>query len=215
MKTTINNQQGVVVEKDGEGFFIGSKPLEEAAFNDRWEDLFALVVAEPDGPTSLTHEPYRDTGFYMRFFKSSQNDKIFMSYQMSHGWNYGAIRPHMHWVAMGSGSGNVIFEYEYVWAGFEGIIPDSTGWTSGSVTASLTPWDQYRAQVVEFGTVPGLPESSGSSALLFFAVSRPGAANPGDTYDASKDHLTATANVGILFFDLHYQIRSAGSITEY
>jgi hypothetical protein len=216
VKTTINNANGVLVESDGDGFFVGSKPFERAAFNERWDDLYSEIHELPSGPTTLTYETYRDTGFPMKFFRDNQNDKIFMLYQMSHGWNHASVRPHMHWIAMGSGSGNVIFEYQYSWAAaMEGIVPAASGWVSGSVTASLTPDDQYRAQVVDFGEVPGLPESSGSSALLFFAVSRPASSNPGDTYDVNKDHGTAAANVGILFFDLHYQRDSAGTVSEY
>jgi hypothetical protein len=211
MKTKIDNQ-GVVSNKNGEGLEIYGLDHKQAPFNNLWDDLYAFID-EGAGPAALTYEGYRDTGFFMRFFRHNQTDSIFMKYQMPHEWNGESVYPHMHAIPMASGSGDVVMEYSYAWSIINsGTLPAGSGWTTGSVSASYTPSDQYVQRIILFGeAVP--PNSAGDSAVLIVKVSRP--TSEEDTYSSSKDHGTAAANLGILFFDLHYQKIKAGSLTQY
>jgi len=211
MKTKINNQ-GCVSTGNGEGFEIYGFDHKQAPFNNLWDDLYA-VINEGTGPAALTYEGYRDTGFFMRFFRHNQEDQIFMSYQMPHQWNGSSVYPHMHTIPTVSGSGQVELEYSYAWTIMNsGTLPAGSGWVTGSVSASYTPDDQYQQKIISFGEVIP-PAGAGDSAILVLKVARPIAGS--DTYSGSKDHGTAAANLGILFFDLHYQKIKAGSVVPY
>jgi len=213
MKTVINNTQGVVSFIEGNGFEIEGKEYHEAAFDQRWDDLYAYID-QGTGPAQLTYEAYRNTGFYMRFFRHNQDDAIFMTYQLPHMWDVGtAVYPHMHYIAMASGSGNVVFDYAYSWVNVHSVLPAANGWISGSVSASLNPSHQYQQSALTFGEM--LPDGNHESSIIVFKVERRGSTNASDTYSASKDHGTAAANVGVLFFDLHYQKIKAGTVTQF
>lgn len=214
MKVSIDSQRGVVSELAGSGVTIEGREYHEAAFDERWDDLYAYID-QGTGPAALTYESYRDTGFFMRFFRHNQDDLIFMSYQMSHQWDPStSIRPHMHCIPMASGSGNVKFNYVYSWCLVNSEMPAASGWITGSVTASFTPADQYKQRVVSFGTIA--PTSGSQESVVFvLKVERPGASDAADTYITDKVGGTGAANLGVLFFDLHYQKIKAGTAAEY
>lgn len=215
MKTSIDSTTGVVVSSAGNGLDVEGRDYHEAPFDDRWTDLYAHID-EGTGPAALTYEAYRDTGFFMRFFRHNQDDNIFMSYQMPHSWNpTTAVHPHMHVVPMASGSGVVKMNYAYAWCSVNsGTLPAAVGWVSGSVTASYTPAHQYQQRVIDFGTL-NPPAGASESIALVFKVERPGSSDAADTYSTNKDHQTTAANLGVLFFDLHYQQIKAGTPTQY
>lgn len=214
MKTTISNDKGVVTEKNGDGFYVGSQTHDAAVFNERWDDLYAFID-EGTGPAQLTYEAYRDTGFYMRFYRHNQDDETFVRFQMPHSWDpLTNVRPHMHVIPCASGSGVVKFNYAYTWSLVHGGFSGSAGWISGSVTASYTPANQYNQEIISLGTIPP-PAGSEESAMLVFKIERPGASDAADTYTASKPDGTAAANLGILFIDLHHQKIKAGTTVEF
>ncbi len=215
MRTIISNDKGLDIQADGDGFVVAGRDFRNAVFEDRWDDLIAFID-QGTGPAALTYEGYRDTGYFMRFFRHNQDDNIFMTYQMPHTWdNTTSIRPHMHLIPMASGSGDVKMDYVYSWSIVgSGTLPAAAGWISGSVTASYTPADQYVQRVMSFGTIVP-PANAGDSSILVFKVERPGSSDAADTYQTNKTGGTTSANVGVLFFDLHYQKIKAGSVTEH
>jgi len=211
MKTFIDSEKGVHTHANDKGISLEGKDYHEAPFDDRWDDLRA-VISEGSGPAALTFEQYRDTDFFMRFFRHNQQDKIYMTYQMPHGWNTSKeVRPHMHFIPMSSGSGIASFNYAYTWANINEEFSNSTGWISGSVQRNLAPSNQYIHSVISFVSIQP-PQSAKASSILIFKVERN---QQDDTYETSKDHGTAAANVAILEFDLHYQQLSAGTETEF
>lgn len=196
----------------GDGVYIEGRDYREAPFEERWDDLYAFID-QGVGPAALTYEAYRDTGFFMRFFRHNQADNIFMTYQLPHQWDPStAVRPHMHLIPMASGSGVVSMLYAYAWCNERDVLPGASGWTSGSVTASYTPAHQYTHQTLSFGTVVP-PSGAFESCVLVFKVERD--ASVADTYSTNKTGGTGAANVGVLFFDLHYQKIKAGTISEF
>lgn len=213
MRVSITSGQGVIESSDGSGVTIEGREYHEAPFDDRWDDLIA-VIDEGTGPAQLTYEAYRNTGFFMRFFRHNQNDNVFMTYQMSHQWDpTTAVSLHAHIVPMASGSGNAKFDFAYSWINVGSELPSSTGWTSGSVTFAATPDMQYKQKILSIASVT--PTSQEESSILVLKVERPGSSDVTDTYSASKDHGTAAANIGVLSFDLHYQKSKAGTISPY
>lgn len=211
MKTYIDSQKGVHTHRDADGVFVEGKDHREAPFDNRWDDLRA-VISEGTGPAALTYEQYRDTGFYMRFFRHNQADSIFMTYQMPHGWNTTTeVRPHMHMIPMGNAAGSASFDFSFTWANLDEMFSGSTGWTSGSATFPLSAIDQYSHKKINFGAI--LPNANAKpSTILVFKVERNSSV---DTYESAKDHGTASANIAILEFDLHYQQLKAGTDGEF
>lgn len=215
MKTDITRDKGVVTTRDDEGISIDGREYHEAPFDARWTDLYA-TIDNGTGPAQLTYEGYRDTGFFMRFFRYNQDDSIFMRYQMPHGWDPNtAVYPHMHLIPMGSGEGIVKMNFAYSWSIVNnGQLPAASGWISGSASGSYTAADQYVQKIIGFGAIQ--PHTgSVESAVLVIKVERQGSSDAADTYHATKDHGTNSANVGVLFFDLHYQQIKAGTIDQY
>ena len=204
-----------MTEKSGDGVSIEGKEYHKAPFDERWDDLSA-VISEGTGAAALTYEAYRDTGFFMRFFRHNQDDNIFMTYQMLHSWDpLTAVSPHMHYIPAASGSGVLKFSYSYSWLLVNsGTLGAGASWITGSVSASLDPSMQYMQKIMSFGTIVP-PTNAVESIVLVFKVERPGASDAADTYSTSKDHGTAAANVGILYFDLHYQKEKAGTVTPF
>lgn len=219
MKTSIDSSRGIVVERDGSGFFVEGKPYTTASiasFDNRWGDLPASVAVDTKGSVGLISEAYRDTGFFVKFFRSNQNDSVFMSFQMPHSWNPStSVYPHIHVIPMSSGSGVVKMNYAYSWCLVNEALPAGRNWISGSVTASYTPSDQYVHRVISFGSISP-PANAVESAMLVFKIERPGMSDNEDTYQMSKGGgTTAAANLAVLFFDLHYQRIKAGSTSQY
>lgn len=209
MKTIVTNEKGVVTEEQGEGFFLEDERY-TTPWGNRWNDLYAQIN-EATGNAALTYEEYRDTNLFLKFFRHNQDDKISMTYQMSHEWDATGVYPHMHWVPMASGSGNAIFEYSYSWWSVSGTLGPVSSWTKGYVTASIDPSMQYKHFVTNFGGEITPPVGAKESSFLVFTVSRLGSTSNDDTYQASKDHGTNSANIGIIYFDLHYRRGKSGT----
>ncbi len=167
MKTSITSHQGLVTDQSGDGIMIEGRDHHEAPFDLRWDDLSA-VISEGTGPASLTYEAYRDTGFFMRFFRHNQNDSIFMTYQLPHGWDPStAVRPHMHALPAAAGSGTVNFNYSYSWLGVNsGTLGNGSSWTTGSISLSIETTDQYKQKIVSFGSIT--PPSGASESICYF-----------------------------------------------
>lgn len=214
MRTSIDSARGVVTSKLGDGVTIEGRDHHEAPFDERWDDLYAFID-EGTGPAALTYEAYRDTGMFMRFFRHNQDDNIFMTFQMPHGWDPTTrIHPHAHVIPMASGSGDVKMNYVYTWCPVNSVVPAAAGWVTGSVTASYTPSDQFVHKVLDFGYLTP-PAGAVESIILMFKVERPGASDNADTYSTNKVGGTTAANLGVVFFDLHYQKIKAGTVSEY
>lgn len=212
MRVSITSQLGLVQHSSDNGITIEGKDYHEAPFDDRWDDLIA-VIDEGTGPAQLTYEAFRDIGFFMRFFRHNQSDSVFMTYQLPHQWNSTtSVSVHAHVIPMASGSGNAKFDFAYSWINVGSEFPAASGWISGSVTASFTPVNQYKQGIISFGNFA--PVNQRESSIMIFKVERPGS-DVLDTYSTNKDHGTAAANIGVLSFDMHYQKSKAGTITPY
>lgn len=183
-------------------------------FKDLWDDLLGSISDGNlgKGSAALTSEEYRDTGFLMFFLRHNQDDTINIVYQMPHMWDATtAVRPHMHIIPMAAGAGNLYIEYQYAWAPFDIVLGAIASWTTGSVTVPITLADQYKHRLISIGNITP-PAEAGPSTMLLFKTTRAGT-NPLDTYSTNKTGGTPSANVGILYLDLHYQKVRAGTET--
>lgn len=235
MKTTINDDKGVVTTVDGSGLDIQTAitaaaitapsgsftalnvnglPKESFAFENRWDDLFG-TFDQGTGASVLTFENFRDTGFPMLFMSSIQNDSLSMRYQMPHGWNRGPIIPHMHVVPCAAPAGveTVLIGWQACWIPAGSTFPGASGWITGSVSLQVSASMQYVNNKISFGTFTP-PLNAGNSTEFFIKIVRSGSSSA-DTYTSAKPDGTGAANLGILHVDCDYQKITAGSITEY
>jgi hypothetical protein len=216
VRLELSTRTGTIDYANGGGVFVDGVDLKEYPFNSFWEDLQGTVS---DGNTgagqaALTYEQYRDTGFLMYFTRHNQTDIVNIIYQMSHSWDtLTDVYPHAHVIPMAAGSGDVYLTYQYAWHKPGSVLPAISEWSSGVVTQSYTAEDQYKHKVIGLGAVAP-PADSRPSTMLLVKLSRVGN-NVLDTYTTNKDHETASANLAILYLDLHYQKKAAGTNSQY
>jgi hypothetical protein len=164
-----------------------------------WDDLrFPVTAINPPGVES---DPDVDATDGTLLFDDAATEVIFVQAQMPHEWLMGSeIHPHVHWCKTSGAAGTVAWTLAYKWAD----IGEAFGDWSTADTATLEVSDADTAGVhalSEFAaiTVP----ANGVSSMFLFKLSRVGAS---DTYGADAK---------LLEFDLHYQIDSRGSDSEY
>lgn len=183
-----------------------------------WNDLLGGVSAGL-GAAALTTEVYRDTPLLMAFFRANQNDALSFIYQMSHQWQPGTVvRPHVHVVPMAdpAATQNVYIVGQYAWASPTRVLPANAGWTTFAITFAINPGDAFKVKVIDTTNATGITPPAGidESDMLCVYFSRQGT-DPLDTYSTAKSGGTASANLGLVSFDCHYQGQKIGSLVEF
>jgi hypothetical protein len=123
--------------------------------------------------------------------------------QMPHAWLEGStIRPHVHWVQ--SSAGNVLWQLEYrLLPAVNGAFPSSWTTISSSTTTHAYPGSGSQVMITSLGDIDMTGFSL--SSMVLFRLSRVG----GDAAD------TVSGDVSLLEFDIHHQIDSRGSESEF
>lgn len=126
-----------------------------------------------------------------------------MEAQLPHGWLVGSeLRPHIHWSPGNSANtGSVVWELEYSWA--NAVNPPNTYGASTTLTATQAAAGAYGHQIAQFAGIDGTGKRE--SSVLLCRIARVGG-DPGDTFTGAAFGIS---------FDIHYQIESPGSVTEY
>lgn len=178
-----------------------------------WDDLQRGVLSSK-GATAMTYEAFRDTSYFMGFFRHNADVDLSFEYQMPHSWDpRTVVRPHLHVMPMANGSGNVRISGIYYWSLNSVAVPAAASWSSFTVDTAFVAADQYQHKLIAIGELSPPSGAQESDVLLLF-VQRPAASDAADTYQTNKDHGTATANLGLLSADLHFQPIKRGTVTE-
>lgn len=178
--------------------------IDETPEHERWNDLRCPMSAGRANTSPPTMATFRD-GLITWSYSASQVNQLYFEAQLPHGWVNGSeIRPHIHWSPGNStNTGNVKWQLEYSWSNAVNA-PDNVFEASTTLTAvqaaSGTP---YTHQIAQFPGIDGT--GMRDSSVLLCRIARVG--------DDVADTFTGAA-YGISF-DLHYQIASSGSVTEY
>lgn len=167
-----------------------------------WEDLrFPATSAKALSGKEPGVEA--DTGLYL--FSATATESVAMLAQMPHAWYEGTeVRPHIHWQKTTSAAGDVAWQLEYKISPINEIMDAS--WTSEIVTEAASGHDTDTANqhiITPFTAIDMTGETV--SCCIIFKVSRIGG-NAADTYGA---------DARLLEFDIHLQMDSRGSLTEY
>ena len=135
-------------------------------------------------------------------------DYLYTNVQLNHDRDEtSAIYPHVHWLQASGENPNFLVQYRWQ--------------TNGG--AKATAWTSLKANVPVFNYLSGTihqicrtaaitaPAASTLSDIVQFRLIRD-TANSSTTFTGSDPY---TATVGVMSFDVHYQINSLGSDTEY
>lgn len=185
-------------------------------FLSQWEDLQG-PVAQAGGISSLTFEQYRDTPFFAYFMRHDQDDALYYTYQMRHGWKRGSnVSLHAHITPMSTwtpapATKNIGWEVSYFWSTTGLEIPVATSWTTIPTTSAIAPTDQFKNMIVNLAVISP-PVTAKESSLLFCRIRRLGSTGGTDTYTDNKVGGTIQANLAVWDFDVHYQTDKAGTV---
>lgn len=182
-----------------------------------WDDIQGSIQ-QGAGAAALTTEAYRDTPFFMSFFRSGQVDKLSFIYQMPHRWQAGTkVRPHIHTVPMAdpASTQNVLLEGQYAWLSDTIALGANATWTTFSVLVPINPGDAFKEKLIDFTAGLGItpPAGIGESDILLVYVQRTGTSGQ-DTYNTAKTGGTVLANLGLVSADVHIQVQKAGTQAE-
>lgn len=185
--------------KSSSGWYVTPrlyKPGEEP-----WDDLrFPATGLNPPGAVS---DPGRDNTDGCFVFDAASTELITGVAQMPHAWKEGSvIRPHIHWAKTTSATGAVVWQFEYAWANLGEVSPTLSTPITGTLMVSDGNTVNKHA-LTSFGSISGVGKKV--SSILKWRLTRVGG-DGGDTYGADAK---------LLEFDIHYQVDSSGSTTEY
>lgn len=139
---------------------------------------------------------------------ASNEQQVYFSIQMPHNWKEGStIYPHIHWSPQTSGTGNVVWGFEYSWVNYDPTSPLAFPNTSilTATTDAITAASVDKHLITGFGSITPNANQGKISSILMCRLYRH-SSNAADTY---------TGNAALLSFDLHYEIDALGSATLY
>lgn len=135
-------------------------------------------------------------------------DYVFLNYQLSHKWKLGTIiYPHIHWEQALNATPNWLFQYRWQMNG----QPKTTAWTNYiAITNAFTYTSGTLNQISHNGGITP-PVNASLSDVIEIRIMRDSTNSTG--LFPWPNLYAATAS--ITSADIHYQIDTAGSRTEY
>ena len=174
----------------------------------QWDDLRIAGSAVRLGVTAPTLAAFGPSGSIRCLrFDSGQHDEIYFEIQMPHSWREGSnIYPHVHWSPVSATAGNVVWQFDYIWADIGDAFGAPTTMTSDATAAGGTAW-VHKLSVLKDGSSNAYIDGTGKtlSSMLVCRLHR----------DAGAGSDTLAADVAFLEFDIHYEVDSFGSDEEY
>jgi len=157
---------------------------------------------------------YGSNGDYLVFAKSCDwnDDWLTMVIQMSHRWKLGTvIYPHLHWVQTAAGMPNWLIGYRW---NTNGAATNAAAWNYIKHSANAYEWTTGSLnQITKFDSITP-PEGAGLSDLVHIKIFRD-VANESTLFTGAEVDVNVQDNVAASSFDIHFEIDSAGSNTEY
>ena len=168
-----------------------------------WDDLRVAGSSVGIGASAPELVSFGPSGnLLVRGFDGANTlEQVYFEIQMPHSWKMGSfISPHVHWSPTTTASGGVVWFLEYSWANINGTFGAPVT-ISGLQSATNEQWKHKLC---------GLPDIDGSSisgvsSMIVCRLYR----SPTVPEDNYPD------DVGLLEFDIHYQIDSFGSRSEF
>jgi hypothetical protein len=177
-----------------------------------FDDLqYQLVGQKMESPSShITYSTNRD---YVILAKTCDwnDDWLTMVIQMSHRWKTGTVvYPHLHWIQSEQTVPNLAIGYMWEVNG----ATTNTTWLNLAHTSNVFTWVSGSLnQITKFGSITP-PVGAGLSDLLHIKLYRD-VANESTLFSAPEVDAKTQDNVYADSFDIHFEIDSAGSDSEY
>jgi len=157
---------------------------------------------------------YGANGDYLVFAKSCDwnDDWLTVVIQMSHRWKLGTvIYPHLHWVQTAAAMPNWLIGYRW---NINGAATNAAAWTYIIHSANAYTWSSGSLnQITKFGSITP-PEGAGLSDLVHIKIFRD-VSNESTLFTGAEVDVNVQDNAAASSFDIHFEIDSAGSDTEY
>ncbi len=179
-----------------------------------WDDLRLEPTVRGSGANNPSFTKWIDNGagsigiFLYEFtdVATGSQKEVYFTTQMPHGWKGTAIYPHVHWLPDAAGaSQRPVWGLEYSWA----EIGATFGNSAIVYTTSLFPNDTNliddKHYISSFNAITPSASQDGLSSILICRLFR----FSGDASD------TFTGSCGLLYIDLHYEIDTIGSRSEF
>lgn len=201
-------------------FSSGSKNIlrvKDLTYSDTyWDDLrVAITSTKLGGSKDPQFAKFKDNGagsqgVFTYWFDATAEEEVYFAVQIPHSYKYGTdLHPHVHWAPdRNGGAGEVVsWGLEYCFAEIGEVYGNSNilyGNTHVPADASLVGFKHY---LTEIGTISGSSIDSVSSMIicrLFRNATGAGSSTDSFGYDTA-----------LLEFDIHFEIDSPGSKTEY
>lgn len=176
-----------------------------------WNDLMVFPDATTKGGSNppewgtpfMKNAGGTSKGVYLWMFAPNQEEELHFTVQLPHDYKLGSdLHPHVHWTtAAGTPSGsNVVWGLEYTLISVGGSFPNTVTIKTSTLIPECTPPSGTGQHLVsEFSTVSGT--GLGISSVLVCRLFRAA----GDAADSFPN------DVGLLGFDIHYEIDTQGS----
>jgi hypothetical protein len=182
-----------------------------------WDDL-QVPGLSAGGASALVVEQYGDvTGMLLPRFSHNLDKTVSYPFQLPHRWIPNTeVRVHAHVIPMADPASDQVVKLsgKYAWAKYGTKVPANSAWTTFDVSLTVKNGE------VEIPTIVPLfvttPEGAKESDFLFVVLSRLGSTDAADTYSTAAATGTATANLTLEGFDLHFQTKpiKPGTVTE-
>lgn len=186
-------------EDDGTLIFYGNS----TTFDDL--QIPGVSTVNKENPPTLASFTGNNLLYAFSDANASQEEQVYFTVQIPHGWKEGStIYPHVHFSATTAGGGNsVTWGLEYTWTNVNAVFSSTTSTVTAIDTVSTTPLTH---QIAGFGGITPNPGTQDKiSSILVCRLFR--------NSSASSD--TFTGNVFLIAFDVHYEVNTTGSRTEW
>lgn len=200
---------GIHVESGGELTLLGTAT--------RWDDFMVAINATKLGGTKDPgFSKFRDNGagsqgVFTYWFAPSSEEEVYFSVQMPHSWAGTAIYPHVHWTASTASDGSpadqkVVWGMEYSWTDISAAFPANSSIVTGSAhtpaDADIVAGKHYLTPLT---AITPVATQDGISSMLICRLYR----------DATALADNFEQDAGLLQFDIHYEMDTMGSKTEF
>lgn len=170
-----------------------------------WDDL---RVTLDKGADAARLKDVGIGGIQIWHFEENRDDAMSFTVQLPHTWKEGSrIYPHIHWMPKSAASGNVEWQFEYSWANYNSSTPEAFPSVSTLTSIGSTGSTSLAHRITSFDDTGGGIDGTGKkiSSILICRIRRD-AGNVNDTY---------AGDVGALYFDIHIEINTMGSRSEF
>ena len=201
---------GVIPTLNTANHTVTDELLAETLFlsNTTWEDLRfpanALNSGVANAPEAVLVKSGDDYGqLYILEFNKSTEEEVYVWVQLPHSWKEGsALRPHVHWINHNDTTGNVRWGLEYSVASINGYFPKTPTIIYALDACEANVGGEIMHQLISFPEIDMAGKTL--SCMLMCRLFR----------DADNELDTADDDVGLLEFDIHYEVDSFGSREE-